>query len=142
MTLHGDGHNSRNYLFVEDVARAFDVILHRGEIGSIYNIGGTNELTNFEVARNLIQILCGVEGGEEDIAKHVRYVEDRAFNDLRYQIDSTRLHSLGWRESVSWRDGIQKTVDWYMEHSSNWPGELVEAALQAHPRMLGSEGIF
>lgn len=150
MTLHGDGHNSRNYLYVEDVARAFDIILHRGSIGCIYNLGGTHELSNLDVAKNLIRLLCGsgdggaAEEGEADddalCDKHITFVEDRAFNDLRYQIDSTRLRSLGWEERVSWEEGLRKTVDWYLENSDNWPSELLEAALVAHPRMLGAEG--
>ena len=166
MTLHGDGHNSRNYLYVEDVARAFDVILHRGTIGCIYNLGGTHELSNLDVAKHLIRMMYARgDGGEatstlsasgsDDKARaegeaepdedalfdqHITFVEDRAFNDLRYQIDSTRLRSLGWEERVSWEEGLRKTVDWYLENSNNWPSELVDAALTAHPRMVGVEG--
>ena len=140
---------------MEDVARAFDIILHRGTIGSIYNVGGTNELSNLDVAKHLIKILCAERGergerregadAEQDEAqsnaffqRYITYVEDRAFNDLRYQIDSSRLRSLGWEEQVSWEDGLRRTVDWYLKNSSNWPSELLDAALVAHPRMLGS----
>lgn len=81
---------------VEDVARAFEIILHRGEIGKIYNIGGSNEKSNIEVARDLIRLT----GHGEREGQLIKYVEDRAFNDLRYTINSDLLRSLGWKEEV------------------------------------------
>lgn len=134
LTLHGTGANTRNYLYVEDVARAFDVILHKGSVGSIYNIGGANEKSNRQVAQLLLEHmgLVGPDGLAAAEAKHVVFVPDRPFNDLRYPLDCAKLHELGWRETVSWEEGLKATVDWYKKYSGNWEG--VAAALVAHPR--------
>lgn len=128
VTLHGTGANTRNFLFVEDVARAFELILFKAEVGLIYNIGGTNEKTNLEVAKLLIKKM-GYKAPEEDM---IQFVADRVFNDLRYHIDSSRLITLGWSEQVSWEEGLQKTVDWYRLNSSRFGN--IESALVAHPR--------
>jgi UDP-glucose 4,6-dehydratase len=129
VTIHGDGSNTRNFLFVEDVARASDCILHKGEVGKIYNIGGANELPNLEVARTLIRIL-GLS--EED---HITFVPDRKFNDLRYTINSSKLHELGWREETSWEEGLKSTVEWYKKYTGRYGN--IDNALVAHPRMTG-----
>lgn len=131
VTIHGDGSNTRNFLYVEDVARAFDTILHKGQIGMIYNIGGTNELPNIQVAKDLIRIL-GKEGEEED---YITYVPDRKFNDLRYTINSSKLHELGWTEQMSWEEGLKTTVEWYKKYTSRYGN--IDSALVAHPRMTG-----
>jgi len=135
VTLHGTGSNTRNFLFVEDVARAFEIILFKAQVGGIYNIGGTNEKTNLDVAKQLIK-LSGYEGPETD---KMTFVEDRVFNDLRYHINSDRLHQLGWREQVSWEEGLRKTHEWYKLHSDRF-GEI-EHALKAHPRAGLDKGI-
>ena len=135
LTLHGTGSNTRNYLFVEDVARAFDVILHKGKVGDIYNIGGTNEKSNIEVARLLLDALGMVEkaGSLEAAEKaNIIFVPDRPFNDLRYPLDCGRLNSLGWVEQETFELGLSKTVEWYKKFSGNW--DDVESALVAHPR--------
>ncbi|GAB5030792.1 dtdp-glucose-dehydratase [Nannochloropsis oceanica] len=128
VTLHGNGLNTRNFLFVEDVARAFEVILHRGVTGKIYNIGGTNEKANIEVAKDLIRLM-GYEQAEE---KMLNFVEDRAFNDLRYTVNSEALKQLGWEELVSWEDGLNKTVEWYKQYTGRYGN--IDCALVAHPR--------
>lgn len=135
VTLHGTGANTRNFLFVEDVARAFEIVLFKAEVGMIYNIGGTNEKTNLEVAQQLIK-LSGYEGPAAD---RMTFVEDRVFNDLRYFINSERLLALGWKEQVSWEEGLQKTFDWYKMHSSRF-GDI-ESALAAHPRAGLDKGV-
>jgi UDP-glucose 4,6-dehydratase len=135
VTLHGNGSNKRNFLFVEDVARAFEIILFKAEVGFIYNIGGTNEKANIDVARQLIK-LSGHAGDENE---RMTFVEDRVFNDLRYHINSGRLFSLGWRELVSWEDGLQKTFDWYKKNSARF-GDI-DNALQAHPRAGLDKGV-
>jgi len=132
VTIHGDGSNTRNFLYVEDVARAFDVILHKGEIGHIYNIGGNNEISNIQVAKDLIRIL-GKKDSEEEL---ISYVPDRKFNDLRYTIDSSKLHELGWKEEMDWEEGLKKTVDWYVKYTHRYGN--IENALVAHPRMVGT----
>jgi len=129
VTLHGTGENTRNFLYVEDVARAFEIILFKGKVGLIYNIGGTNEKANIEVARALIK-LAGLEDREDQL---MTFVEDRAFNDLRYYINSARLHELGWQEQMSWEDGLRITFDWYRQFSGRYGN--IENALVAHPRV-------
>lgn len=135
VTLHGTGTNTRNFLYVEDVARAFEIVLFKGTVGNIYNIGGTNEKTNLDVAKQLIR-LSGYQGPEVD---KMTFVEDRFFNDLRYYINSDRLIQLGWREQVSWEEGLKRTFDWYKNHSSRF-GDI-DTALQAHPRVGLDKGI-
>ncbi len=128
VTLHGTGTNTRNFLYVEDVARAFEVILFNSIVGHIYNIGGTNEKTNLDVAGQLVK-LSGYEG---EVTDKMVFVEDRVFNDLRYYINSDKLLALGWKEEVSWEEGLKKTFDWYVQNSSRF-GDI-ESALVAHPR--------
>jgi hypothetical protein len=133
-TLHGTGRNTRNFLFVEDVARAFDTILHRGLVGHIYNIGGTNEFANIEVAKKLLELMgkVGEAGLEAAVEDNIIFVPDRPFNDVHYHLDSSKLARLGWREEVTWEEGLRRTVDWYRVNSGNW-GDLT-SALVAHPR--------
>jgi dTDP-D-glucose 4,6-dehydratase len=129
VTLHGTGKNKRNFLYVEDVARAFEKILFKGKVGVVYNIGGTNEKENIEVAKDLIR-LAGYEAGKEHEMK--TFVEDRVFNDLRYHINSDRLFELGWKEEVTWEEGIKYTYEWYKKNSHRFGN--IEQALVAHPR--------
>ncbi len=128
VTLHGTGTNTRNFLYVEDVARAFEIILLKGQIGSIYNIGGSNEKQNIEVAKDLIKLL----GYGDREGEMMTFVPDRAFNDLRYHIDSSRLRELGWREEVTWKDGLAATVEWYRRNTNRYGN--IDGALVAHPR--------
>lgn len=135
VTLHGTGQNTRNFLYVEDVARAFEIILFKAQVGFVYNIGGSNEKANIDVARALIK-LSGNEGREKEF---MTFVEDRAFNDLRYSINSTKLHELGWRELVSWEEGLAYTFEWYRKYSSRYGP--IESALVAHPRLGIDKGV-
>mmetsp|Transcript_8309 Transcript_8309/g.12678 ORF Transcript_8309/g.12678 Transcript_8309/m.12678 type:complete len:355 (+) Transcript_8309:107-1171(+) len=129
VTLHGDGKNTRNFLFVEDVARAFDVILHKGLVGHIYNIGGSNEVSNIDVAKEIMKVM-GLSDRQEAL---ISFVPDRAFNDLRYTIDNTALSQLGWKEEIAWKDGLRLTVEWYRKFSYRYKN--IEQALVAHPRI-------
>lgn len=135
VTLHGTGTNTRNFLFVEDVARAFEILLFKAGVGHIYNIGGTNEKTNNDVAEQLVRL----SGHTGDASERMVYVEDRVFNDLRYHINSSKLLALGWKEEVSWEDGLQKTFDWYKLNSARF-GDI-DTALQAHPRAGLDKGV-
>jgi dTDP-D-glucose 4,6-dehydratase len=135
VTLHGTGQNKRNFLYVEDVARAFEVILFKGKVGVVYNIGGTNERANIDVAKDLIR-LAGYGDKENEM---MTFVEDRVFNDLRYHINSDRLHDLGWREEMSWEEGIAITFEWYKKHSFRYGN--IEHALVAHPRAGLEKGL-
>jgi UDP-glucose 4,6-dehydratase len=128
VTLHGDGSNTRNFLHVEDVAAAFDAMLHKGKVGEIYNVGGCNELSNLDVAKTIIKLL-GLEAKQDAL---LSFVEDRHFNDLRYTIDCTKLKGLGWVEEKNWEEGLKGTIEWYKEYSSRYGN--IDSALVAHPR--------
>lgn len=116
--IYGKGENVRDWLFVEDHARAIDVIFHSGKVGETYNIGGHNEWTNIA----LIQLLCKImdkklNRAEGESAKLITYVKDRAGHDLRYAIDSSKLQNeLGWKPSLQFEEGLEKTVDWYLKN--------------------------
>jgi dTDP-D-glucose 4,6-dehydratase len=131
LTIHGDGSNTRNFLYVKDVANAFDVILHKGSPGHVYNIGGRNEIANIDVAKTLLKIF--ELDHEED--KWITYVPDRKFNDLRYTINSEKLHVLGWKEEMSWEEGLKQTVEWYKKFSHRYGN--IDSALVPHPRIVG-----
>jgi UDP-glucose 4,6-dehydratase len=135
LTMHGDGSNTRNFLYVTDVANAFDTIMHKGVPGHVYNIGGKNELPNIEVARQLLKIF----GYEKEEEKWITYGSDRNFNDLRYTINSKKLHDLGWVEKMSWEEGLKITVDWYKKYTSRYGN--IDNALVAHPRMLNDSRV-
>ncbi|CAO3574747.1 unnamed protein product [Mortierella alpina] len=166
--IHGSGQHSRTYLYVADVANALDVILHRGEVGQVYNIGAGHEVNNLALAQDLIHRMVaplqdesgcldrpqraemeeGVESqlwcdrrldhsGERRAQQHLKgcracadrivFVEDRAFNDLRYAVDSSKLFGLGWRPLVGFEDGIGKTIEWYRKHGRTWWGDIHRA---------------
>lgn len=116
--IYGKGENVRDWLFVEDHARAIDLIYHKAKSGTTYNIGGHNEWTNID----LIRLLCNVmdkklnrTNGES--AKLITFVKDRAGHDLRYAIDSSKLQKeLGWTPSLQFEEGLEKTVDWYLSN--------------------------
>jgi UDP-glucose 4,6-dehydratase len=135
VTLHGTGENKRNFLYVEDVARAFEIILFKSVVGIIYNIGGSNERTNIHVAKQLIAL----SGQSEKESELLTFVEDRIFNDFRYHIDSSRLHSLGWTEEVSWEEGLARTFAWYKLFTSRFGN--IDSALIAHPRAGMDKGV-
>lgn len=130
VSIHGKGASIRSFLFVEDVARAFDTILHKGALGEVYNIGTDFELTMLEMAKQLIKRF-GYEG--ETAEKMISYFPDRAFNDCRYTINSDKLKALGWAPQVHWEEGLSLTIDWYRANSSNWGN--IDAALVPHPRI-------
>jgi UDP-glucose 4,6-dehydratase len=134
--LHGSGKNRRSFLHVEDVARAFDIILHRGAEGEIYNIGSEEEFENRDVLARLIRIFrqhyahC-LQADLPD-SHYITHVRDRVFNDLRYHIDSEQVYALGWKPDRTDLDaGLKETVDWYLQNPKHWPN--VENALAAHP---------
>ncbi len=119
LPVYGKGENIRDWLWVVDHARAIDVIFHKGEIGETYNIGGFNEWTNID----LIRVMCrkmdeklGRIAGESE--KLITFVKDRAGHDLRYAIDATKIKcELGWEPSLQFEEGIEKTIDWYLENT-------------------------
>jgi dTDP-glucose 4,6-dehydratase len=104
--IHGNGENTRKYLYASDVANALDIIFHRGHVGETYNIGTSLEISNFEMARQII-LACGYSEGE--VNDHIEYVEDRPFNDTRYAINSSKIKKLGWQPLVKFDKGLIKT---------------------------------
>lgn len=116
--VYGKGENVRDWLWVEDHARAIDVILHNGKNGETYNIGGHNEWKNIDLILLLCRIMDKKLGrAEGDSAKLITYVKDRAGHDLRYAIDATKLkEELGWLPSLQFEEGLEKTVDWYLSN--------------------------
>jgi dTDP-glucose 4,6-dehydratase len=119
LPIYGKGENVRDWLYVIDHANAIDTILHKGKIGETYNIGGHNEWTNIELIRLLCKIMdekLGREKGSSE--KLITFVTDRAGHDLRYAIDATKLkEELGWSPSLQFEEGLNKTIDWYLENS-------------------------
>ncbi|KAK5582580.1 hypothetical protein RB653_004165 [Dictyostelium firmibasis] len=119
-TIHGSGKNTRNYLYIDDIVSAFDIILRKGEIGNIYNIGTDFEISNLDVAKNIIDLCLTNVIGIDDYNKYINYIDDRPFNDHRYNINYSKLSNLGWKKSISWEDGIIKTFNWYKNNRNYW----------------------
>ena len=118
LPVYGKGENVRDWLFVEDHARAIDLIFHEGKINETYNIGGFNEWKNIDIIHVIIKTVDRLLGNPEgESEKLITYVTDRAGHDLRYAIDSTKLQrELGWEPSLQFEEGIEKTVRWYLDH--------------------------
>jgi dTDP-glucose 4,6-dehydratase len=119
--VYGKGENVRDWLFVEDHARAIDTIFHKGKVGETYNIGGHNEWKNIDLIHLLCKIMDRKLGRKEgESAQLITYVKDRAGHDLRYAIDASKLErELGWKPSLQFEEGLTKTVDWYLANE-NW----------------------
>ena len=120
LPVYGKGENVRDWLYVEDHARAIDLIFHKGKVAETYNIGGFNEWKNIDIVKTLIRVtdrlLGRPEGADDDL---ITYVTDRAGHDLRYAIDSTKLQrELGWEPSLQFEEGIEKTIRWYLDNQA------------------------
>ena len=124
--IYGKGENVRDWLYVLDHARAIDVIFHNGRDGETYNIGGNNEWTNIDLIRLLCAIMDKKLGRPEGTsAGLITFVKDRAGHDLRYAIDSSKLQSeLGWKPSLQFEEGLEKTVDWYLANEK-WLQDVI-----------------
>ncbi len=131
LPVYGKGENVRDWLYVEDHARAIDLIFHKGEVGDTYNIGGFNEWKNIDLIRVVIKTVDRLLGREEGTSeKLITYVTDRAGHDLRYAIDATKIkNELGWEPSLQFEEGIEKTVRWYLEHQ-DWLDDIASGAYQ------------
>lgn len=133
LPVYGKGENVRDWLCVEDHARAIDLIFHEGKVGETYNIGGFNEWKNIDLIKVLIntvdRLLGRKEGEDMDL---ITYVTDRAGHDLRYAIDSTKLQrELGWEPSLQFEEGIEKTVRWYLDHQE-WLDHVTSGEYQKY----------
>ncbi|MFB1097907.1 dTDP-glucose 4,6-dehydratase [Terribacillus sp. JSM ZJ617] len=111
--VYGDGKNIRDWLHVEDHCSAIDLVMHAGDLGEVYNVGGHNEKTNLEVVKTIISAL----DKSEDL---IEFVEDRLGHDKRYAIDPTKLEKLGWRPTYNFETGIKQTIDWYLANKAWW----------------------
>lgn len=115
--VYGDGLNVRDWLYVYDHCEAIDTVLHKGQIGEVYNIGGHNEKANIEITKLILSAM-----GKDESS--IEYVEDRLGHDRRYAIDNTKIQTeLGWRPSVTFEEGIKMTIDWYL-NNLNWMKQI------------------
>ena len=137
LPVYGKGENVRDWLYVEDHARAIDLIFHKGEIAQTYNIGGFNEWKNIDLVKVLVntvdRLLGRAEG--EDLGL-ITYVSDRPGHDSRYAIDSTKLQrELGWEPSLQFEEGIMKTVRWYLDNQE-WMDDVTGGGYQDYYRKM------
>ncbi len=131
LPVYGKGENVRDWLFVEDHARAIDTIFHNGRKGESYNVGGFNEWKNIDLVHVLCKIMDKKLGrAEGESAKLITYVKDRAGHDLRYAIDATKLNKeLGWSPSLQFEEGLEKTIDWYL-NNEEWISHVTSGDYQ------------
>ena len=114
LPVYGKGQNVRDWLYVEDHCKAIDLIIRKGRAGEVYNIGGHNEMRNIDI----VKLICRELGKPESL---ITYVTDRKGHDMRYAIDPAKIHhELGWLPETKFKDGIKKTIRWYLEHREWW----------------------
>ncbi|MBQ7264543.1 MAG: dTDP-glucose 4,6-dehydratase [Firmicutes bacterium] len=114
LPVYGEGINVRDWLYVEDHCKAIDLIIHKGEAGEVYNVGGHNEMRNIDI----VKLICKHLGKPESL---IQFVTDRKGHDMRYAIDPTKIHNaLGWLPETKFEDGIKKTIDWYLNNKQWW----------------------
>ena len=133
LPVYGRGENVRDWLYVEDHARAIDVIFHRGKVADTYNIGGFNVWKNIDLIRVIVRTVDRLLGNPEGSSeKLITYVTDRAGHDLRYAIDSRKLkRELGWEPSLQFEQGIEKTVQWYLQNQK-WMDDITSGEYQEY----------
>lgn len=140
LPVYGKGENVRDWLYVEDHARAIDTIFHKGKIAETYNIGGFNEWKNIDIIKVLIKttdrLLGRKEGEDENL---ITYVTDRQGHDLRYAIDSTKLQrELGWEPSLQFEEGIEKTIRWYLDNQ-DWLDNITSGEYMSYYKEMYEE---
>ena len=133
LPVYGKGENVRDWLYVEDHARAIDLIFHKGKVADTYNIGGFNEWKNIDLIKVIIKTVDRLLGHPEGYSLDlITYVTDRKGHDLRYAIDSTKLkRELGWEPSLQFEEGIEKTVKWYLENEA-WMENVTSGGYQKY----------
>ena len=136
LVLHGDGSPTRRYLFAGDAADAFDTILHKGQLGHIYNVGSYDEVSNIDICRRLLVEMGIKHETPEEFSSWVKYTRDRPFNDHRYAVDGTKLRNLGWEQKTSFKEGLRITVDWYRRFGESWWGDITQV-LTPFPTLSG-----
>ncbi|MES2387501.1 MAG: dTDP-glucose 4,6-dehydratase [Bacteroidota bacterium] len=137
LPVYGKGENIRDWLFVVDHARAIDSVYHKGKVGETYNIGGFNEWKNIDIVNLLCRVMDKkLNRPEGDSAKLITYVKDRAGHDLRYAIDANKImKELGWEPSLQFEEGMEKTVDWYLENTEWLEGVTSGSYQQYYSKM-------
>ena len=131
LPVYGKGENVRDWLYVEDHCRAIDMIIHKGEVGEVYNIGGHNERTNLEVVKTILKALNKPES-------LIKFVTDRPGHDRRYAIDPTKIETeLGWKPKYNFDTGIQQTIQWYLDNQEWWKNILSGEYSQYFEKMYG-----
>ena len=132
LPVYGDGLNVRDWLYVEDHCRAIDLILHKGTVGEVYNVGGHNEMKNIDI----VKLICRTLGKPESL---IQFVTDRKGHDRRYAIDPTKIHrELGWLPETKFTDGIQKTIQWYVTHEDWWQPIVSGEYMAYYEKMYGN----
>ncbi len=133
LPVYGEGLNVRDWLYVEDHCKAIDLIIHKGRVGEVYNIGGHNEKTNIYIVKKILELL----GKPESL---ITYVTDRKGHDLRYAIDPSKIHTeLGWFPETKFDDGIVKTVNWYLENQEWWKNIISGEYQDYYEKMYGDK---
>ncbi len=136
LPVYGEGLNVRDWLYVEDHCRAIDLILSKGSVGQIYNVGGHNEMRNIDIVR----LICRELGKPESLIVHV---EDRKGHDLRYAIDPTKIsRELGWLPETKFEDGLKKTIRWYLDNRSWWESIISGEYQDYYEKMYGSRAVL
>ena len=132
LPVYGEGLNVRDWLYVEDHCKAIDLIIHKGRVGEVYNVGGHNEKQNIEI----VKIICRELGKPESLITHVG---DRKGHDMRYAIDPTKIHNeLGWLPETKFEDGIKKTIRWYLDNKKWWQDIVNGEYQQYYDKMYGN----
>lgn len=131
LPVYGEGLNVRDWLYVEDHCKAIDLIIRHGKVGEIYNIGGHNEMKNIDI----VKLICAALEKPESLITHVA---DRKGHDMRYAIDPAKIHrELGWLPETMFKDGIQKTIQWYLDNKSWWEGIMSGEYQNYYEKMYG-----
>ena len=132
LPVYGEGLNVRDWLYVEDHCKAIDLIIHRGRVGEVYNVGGHNEKQNIEIVKIICRELCKPES-------LITYVGDRKGHDMRYAIDPTKIHNeLGWLPETKFEDGIQETIRWYLDNKQWWQTIISGEYRNYYEKMYGN----
>lgn len=133
LPVYGEGLNVRDWLYVEDHCKAIDLIIHKGKVGEVYNIGGHNEMKNIDI----VKLICQELGKPESL---ITYVTDRKGHDMRYAIDPTKIHNeLGWLPETKFADGIKKTIQWYLDNKKWWQDIISGEYQNYYAKMYGDK---
>ncbi len=132
LPVYGEGLNVRDWLYVEDHCKAIDLIIHKGKVGEVYNIGGHNEMRNIDI----VKLICKHLEKSENL---ITYVTDRKGHDMRYAIDPTKIHTeLGWLPETKFADGLKKTIDWYLDNKQWWETIISGEYQNYYEKMYGN----